>query len=574
MFPFVSLSVATLVALAVLVVFTPALAGYVVRSVLQGFGYLNQKKSEARRALIRARVRVEEEDYRSRRARQTAGSKPSKVEEEDWETVDKDGGDNGGSPTISSGDGKNYSDWAGIVGFFHPFCNAGGGGERVLWAAVDAVQKKWPKAICAVYTGDHDVDKATMLKNIERRFNIQLHPPTVVFLYLSTRNYVLSSTWPHFTLLGQSIGSLLLAYDAFTLLVPDIFIDTMGYAFASALSHYLFPEVPTGSYVHYPTISTDMLESLDDASGSKGLNSGAGKGWKGVAKKRYWHAFAQLYGWVGSTIDVVMCNSSWTSAHIQSLWLPSRRRRGNQYQTASVVFPPVAVSELETIKIDLKSEREVRQPAILYIAQFRPEKNHSLILHAFARFLKQYNATAERRGSKDDGSPSCSPELILIGSVRHQTSDETHIYNLRLLAHELKIRDNTTFLCDANWPTVIENLRKSSIGVNAMWNEHFGIGVVEYQAAGLISVVHNSGGPKQDIVVDLNDEGATGFHATTEIEFAAAFEAALALPEEERLAMRLRARKSAQRFSGQQFEKKWLCEMDKLVDLQVQRTGV
>ncbi|EGD96851.1 hypothetical protein TESG_04279 [Trichophyton tonsurans CBS 112818] len=35
--------------------------------------------------------------------------------------------------------------------------------------------------------------------------------------------------------------------------------------------------------------------------------------------------------------------------------------------------------------------------------------------------------------------------------------------------------------------------------------------------------------------------------------------------------MRLRARKSAQRFSGEQFEKKWLCEMEKLVDLQVKR---
>jgi hypothetical protein len=37
-----------------------------------------------------------------------------------------------------------------------------------------------------------------------------------------------------------------------------------------------------------------------------------------------------------------------------------------------------------------------------------------------------------------------------------------------------------------------------------MWNEHFGIGVVEYQAAGLISVVDDSGGPKYDIVVPID----------------------------------------------------------------------
>ena len=28
------------------------------------------------------------------------------------------------------------------IGFFHPYCNAGGGGERVLWCAIKAIQKK------------------------------------------------------------------------------------------------------------------------------------------------------------------------------------------------------------------------------------------------------------------------------------------------------------------------------------------------------------------------------------------------------------------------------------------------
>jgi len=30
-----------------------------------------------------------------------------------------------------------------VVGIFHPYCNAGGGGERVLWAAVHAIQTKY-----------------------------------------------------------------------------------------------------------------------------------------------------------------------------------------------------------------------------------------------------------------------------------------------------------------------------------------------------------------------------------------------------------------------------------------------
>lgn len=29
------------------------------------------------------------------------------------------------------------------IGIFHPYCNAGGGGEKVLWVLLQALQKKW-----------------------------------------------------------------------------------------------------------------------------------------------------------------------------------------------------------------------------------------------------------------------------------------------------------------------------------------------------------------------------------------------------------------------------------------------
>src|SRR5580700_9638537 len=167
-------------------------------------------------------------------------------------------------------------------------------------------------------------------KNVsQNRFNIQLHPPTVTFLYLTTRHLVLSSTWPHFTLLGQSVGSIFLAYDALSLLVPDIFVDTMGYAFALWFCKLLFPNVPTGAYVHYPTISTDMLGSLDAniPIGTQGVNSGKGVGKKGAAKRFYWELFARLYSRVGASINVVMTNSSWTQSHIQSLWGKLRKEK-------------------------------------------------------------------------------------------------------------------------------------------------------------------------------------------------------------------------------------------------------
>jgi hypothetical protein len=43
------------------------------------------------------------------------------------------------------------------IGFFHPYCDAGGGGERVLWTGVRALRKRFPAAKLIVYTGDLEV---------------------------------------------------------------------------------------------------------------------------------------------------------------------------------------------------------------------------------------------------------------------------------------------------------------------------------------------------------------------------------------------------------------------------------
>ena len=446
-------------------------------------GWYLAQKTKGRRRSILAQAKGEEEDFHEKERVSV------KSEDPDWVEVESHPG---GSATNGA---QAPEDWGGIVGFLHPFCNAGGGGERVLWAAIKATQKRWPNAVCAVYTGDRDATKSTILERIENRFNIRLHPPTVVFLYLETRSWVLSSTWPHFTLLGQSLGSLIMGYDAFSRVVPDIFIDTMGYSFTLALSKFFFPNMPTGAYVHYPTISTDMLSSLSAEKG-KGVNAGTGKGIKGFGKRKYWQAYAYLYSRSGKDVDIVMTNSSWTQAHIQSLWGQYRTRRRKAH-TVEVLFPPVAVEEIEEA-IELEGPKAVsRSKSLLYVAQFRPEKNHDLILRSFSKMLHSPTEPGIKGG-----------KLVLIGSVR-DSDDAKRVYQLRLLARELKIEDHTQFICDASWPEVLDWLRKCWVGVNGMWNEHFGIGVVEYQAAGLICVVNDSGGPKADIVVDF-DGGATG----------------------------------------------------------------
>lgn len=42
-----------------------------------------------------------------------------------------------------------------IVGLFHPYANAGGGGERVLWCAIKALQIKYPNNTYVIYTGNY-----------------------------------------------------------------------------------------------------------------------------------------------------------------------------------------------------------------------------------------------------------------------------------------------------------------------------------------------------------------------------------------------------------------------------------
>ncbi|GAO17695.1 uncharacterized protein UV8b_01342 [Ustilaginoidea virens] len=492
-----------------------------------GFGL--RKKSDGRRAQLVSLM--EEEDERYSKENPAVKTSPRK-----------------------SNSHQTQKDWDGVIGFFHPFCNAGGGGERVLWAAIRATQDQWPRAKCVVYTGDHDVNKEAILQRVQSRFNIHLHSPTLQFLHLSKRHWVLASTWPQFTLLGQSIGSMVLAWDAFSLLVPDVFIDTMGYAFALGLCKFLFPRVATGAYVHYPTISTDMLESLDpnSAAGSQGVNAGQGTGARGLAKRTYWRLFAKLYSWVGSTIDVVVTNSTWTQAHIRSLWGPYRAQKDRNTPIA-VVYPPVAVRELEQEVEVSEASEEKREQVVVCIAQFRPEKNHEMILQAFAKFVRTQSKASEKA------------RLVLIGSVRGD-QDSKEVYRLRLLANELGIKEKVEFRLDASWPEILECLRRASVGVNGMWNEHFGIGVVEYQAAGLISVVHNSGGPKLDIVIEVDGE-PTGYHATNEDEFAEGFEKALS--QSKPLLMRRRARKSATRFTEEEFAKKWVAATTRLVELTI-----
>jgi len=113
-----------------------------------------------------------------------------------------------------------------------------------------------------VYTGDQDVTGGEILEGARRRFNVAL-PGTVEFVYLAHRMLVEPGLFPHFTLLGQSVGSVFLGWDALVQCVPDLYVDSTGYAFTLPIFRYL-GGCSVASYVHYPTITTDMLSVVSE----------------------------------------------------------------------------------------------------------------------------------------------------------------------------------------------------------------------------------------------------------------------------------------------------------------------
>ncbi|XP_076159076.1 GDP-Man:Man(3)GlcNAc(2)-PP-Dol alpha-1,2-mannosyltransferase [Alosa pseudoharengus] len=442
-------------------------------------------------------------------------------------------------------------DPAPAVAFFHPYCNAGGGGERVLWCALRALQNRYPDVQFVVYTGDQGVTGEQILAGARRRFNIAL-PRPVQFVFLRHRQLVEASLYPHFTLLGQSVGSIFLGWEALYEFTPDLYIDSMGYAFTLPIFRYL-GGCRVGSYVHYPTISTDMLSVVRER--NPRFNNAdyiSSNPLLSAIKVIYYCAFALLYGLAGSCSDVVMVNSTWTLGHILALWRAPNR--------TSVVYPPCDVQSF--LGAPLEDEQEAGKEgaedrkchSVVSVGQFRPEKDHRLQIRAFRKLL-------ERRAGKPGGREAV--KLVLVGGCRNQ-DDEERVLMLRGLCQELGVADRVDFKLNIPFEDLKKELTEATVGLHTMWNEHFGIGVVECMAAGTVILAHKSGGPKLDIVVPY-EGGQTGFLADDEDGYADAMERILSLTAAERMEIRRRARQSVARFSDQEFEASFLAAMEPLM---------
>jgi alpha-1,2-mannosyltransferase len=168
----------------------------------------------------------------------------------------------------------------------------------------------------------------------------------------------------------QSLGSILLAWEALKKVTPLLFIDTSGYAFTYPLSRLFGCKV--ACYTHYPTISSDMLQRVESR---KSLYNNDDKIAKSVFLSRgklfYYNLVAYFYGLAGSYAHLVMVNGSWTRDHIERLW--------RILKCIVRVYPPCDTESLQTFPL----ERSGLHPFFISVAQFRPEKAHDLQLSAF-----------------------------------------------------------------------------------------------------------------------------------------------------------------------------------------------
>jgi len=417
------------------------------------------------------------------------------------------------------------------LAFLHPYCNDGGGGERVLWVALREIAARGlapaPAWRLIVFTGGA-ASPAQIRQHAFARFGISVSD-RVEFVYLSLRPLIEPQYYRVGTLVFQALGSMALLLEALWRAPPELLVDTTGFGFTYALAKFAGVR-RIACYMHYPTITSDMIDRVARHAVSHNNAAYISRSPPlSALKLAYYRALRTLYRASGRHADTVLANSRWTAHHLSALWgIP-----------VVIVYPPCDTVALRAHPLALQQRRR-RRRLVLSIGQFRPEKDHALQLRAFAQLVREWEA---------HGAAPPPPQLVLAGAVRH-TADAARLKALSALAFALGLEEPTRvcFAPNLSCAELHALYAEASVGLHTMWNEHFGIGIVELMAAGAAPVAHASGGPALDIV---GTDARRGLLAETEGQYCQALAALTIEPGADARAMEIAL--SARNFVARRF---------------------
>jgi len=479
----------------------------------------------------------------------------------------------GNPSSSSSADSQTCSNNSALctVAILHPDALGGGGGERVLWLFVRALRQRYSPETVRIEIFCRGVaaacSRSTVATRLEEQFGLKLRTELdhIHLRALWFAPLLDASNYPVLTLLLQFMAGAVVGMEIALLRnnTPDVLVDMTGHSGSLPVARWL-AGCHTAAYVHYPTISTDMLRVVRERRAQFNNNARiAASPVLSLLKLAYYRAFSVLYAAAGACADVVIANSTWTRRHLEYLWPSSRANM-------RTIFPPVDTAALRTLPL------EPREPALIVsLAQFRAEKNHLMQLRAFSLLTSSRSSNTSSTSSSPSSSAASpvvstlAPELkadarlVLIGGCRNE-DDAARVHFLSDVAvNELGLRvpQQVEFVVNANRRAVLALLARASAGIHTMKDEHFGISVVELQAAGLLTVAHNSGGVKADIITDCVD----GWLASSEQQYAHILARILQMPHAERAEKQQNARTSAHRFSDEAFEQSILHAIEPLL---------
>ena len=208
-------------------------------------------------------------------------------------------------------------------------------------------------------------------------------------------------------------------------------------------------------------------------------------------------------------------------------------------KNAIVVYPPV---DVETFAYAAKSD--MRENLVVSCGRYSPEKNYEFILKV-----------AEKLKDKPI-------RFIIVGSLSGRTSRQ-YYKKLEKIRRAKKLK-NVELLKNLDLSGLLELYGKAKIYLHAMRDEHFGISVVEAMAAGLVPVVHRSGGPWEDIL--KAQQGKHGFSYLTTKEAAQTIEN-LIENEQARKEIVSRNMRYTYVFSSESYKKKILSIIEKIAEV-------